>query len=169
MRPPWTTTASPNVNSSATVNNLKVGVQKQNIQKDRDIYGCYVIDRTAIRFLFWTSRFICLFPRCLLECSVAYLPLHPNGLSNPGLDVVLESRIYRRGQYVLLPGHRIEPPNIASGRKEYDACYNLVKECVQHVSFSYNPPDPDSFRESLPVINQPWRTARDHLRTQDSS
>ena len=41
---------------------------------------------------------------------MTYLPLHLNGLSNPGLDVVLESRIYRRGQYVLLPGHRIEPP-----------------------------------------------------------
>jgi 4'-phosphopantetheinyl transferase len=33
--------------------------------------------------------------------------------------------------------------------EEYNACFNLVKECVQHVSFQHNPPDPDSFRECL--------------------
>lgn len=36
---------------------------------------------------------------------------------------------------------------IMNKRKEYDECYNLVRECVHHVRFQYNPPDPDSFRE----------------------
>jgi hypothetical protein len=31
--------------------------------------------------------------------------------------------------------------------EEYDECYKLVKECVPHVNFQHNPPDPESFRE----------------------
>jgi len=33
--------------------------------------------------------------------------------------------------------------------EEYDACYNLVKECVTHVNVPYNPPDADSFRQLM--------------------
>jgi hypothetical protein len=32
--------------------------------------------------------------------------------------------------------------------EEYDACYNLVKECVHYITFPHNPPDPNSFSRS---------------------
>lgn len=31
--------------------------------------------------------------------------------------------------------------------KEYDACYQVVKECVPHENVNYNPPDADTFSE----------------------
>lgn len=34
-------------------------------------------------------------------------------------------------------------------KEEYDACFNLVRQCVHHVTFAYNPPDADSFRQIM--------------------
>lgn len=34
-------------------------------------------------------------------------------------------------------------------KAEYDACYNVVKECAQHVNLTYNPHEPDSFRQAI--------------------
>jgi|ERR1700722_6574278 len=39
--------------------------------------------------------------------------------------------------------------------EEYDACFDLVKECVHYATFQHNPPDPDSFRESTSHRHDP--------------
>ncbi|KAF7343903.1 hypothetical protein MVEN_01679000 [Mycena venus] len=34
-------------------------------------------------------------------------------------------------------------------KEEYDACYKVIGECVQHIKIPYDPPNPDSFRQIM--------------------
>ncbi|KAJ7459455.1 hypothetical protein B0H11DRAFT_172180 [Mycena galericulata] len=34
-------------------------------------------------------------------------------------------------------------------REEYNACHKVVDDCVQHIKISYDPPNPDSFRQVM--------------------
>ena len=61
------------------------------------------------------------------------------------LDALVESRHQQGGDYHL--DFAVNAQFDVSHFKEYDLCYNLVKECAPHTAIPYAPTNVDSFRE----------------------
>jgi hypothetical protein len=64
------------------------------------------------------------------------------------LDAFAEPRIYQRGEQIHSVSSNFHSTDAYMLRgKEYNVCHDICKECVKHHEFTYEPMNPDSFRE----------------------